>query len=231
MENDSKLKLLTKNEVLKTFKEEGSYLSDPEDYEEGMIIDETPKAIRDSILNENNNDVENALEDLKKLDEFEDNIYKTPRQEKVKKDLENLKSTLNKLSNECKEKEEENLIKALAEVYEPEDYTSKKEHARIFKLDYYIKGMSEIFHTIYRDAFVKYPKIELMKRYVERYKSYYSDIRQLMDFYECKLKNGCTQEELNLLKKSIEDVLDKHNNDVKILFNKFYEKMEEMKNG
>lgn len=71
---------LTKEEVLKIFKEEGSYLSDPKDYRPGMIIDETPKVIRDSILNDDNDDVERTLEGLKELDEYESKHVKGARE-------------------------------------------------------------------------------------------------------------------------------------------------------
>lgn len=63
------MEFLTENEVLKILKED-SYLSSPEDYRPGMIIDETPKAIRDNILNDNNKiskHVEGALETIKRL--------------------------------------------------------------------------------------------------------------------------------------------------------------------
>ena len=69
------MKLLTKEEVLQIFQEEGSYLSDPADISPDKFCNETPKAIRDSILSGNNNDVEDTLEALKRLDALEKKLY------------------------------------------------------------------------------------------------------------------------------------------------------------
>lgn len=71
------MKLLTKEEVLQIFQEEGSYLSDPADISPDKICNETSKAIRDSILSDDNGDVEATLEALKELDELEKKLYGT----------------------------------------------------------------------------------------------------------------------------------------------------------
>ena len=239
MKNDKEdMSHLTEEQVLEILKED-SYLSDPKDYKEGMIIDETPKAIRDSILSDDNHHVEGVLEALKRLDEYEDKLYGvTPRQKKAKEDLDNLvkgikecKEQIDILNEIHKKETEENLIKAMMKVYDPEDYVSKKEHARVLNLDGYVKNMSGIFHTYRRNAFDKYPMIDFMDHYVYCYQRHYSDMRQLLDFYKYKLENGYTQEEIDITKKSIEECFDKYKNDVVTFLNRYYEKMEKKKNG
>ena len=58
---------LSKEFVLKEFKENGSYLSNPEDFSKDKLCNETPEKIRDSILN-GNNDVEDTLKALEEWD-------------------------------------------------------------------------------------------------------------------------------------------------------------------
>ena len=69
------MEFITKEDVLQIFHEDGSYLSDPADISPDKFCNETPKAIRDSILSGNNNDVEDALEALKRLDALEKKLY------------------------------------------------------------------------------------------------------------------------------------------------------------
>lgn len=60
------MEFLTEEEVLQILKED-SYLSDPADISPDKFCNETPKAIRDSILKENNGHVEGARETIKRL--------------------------------------------------------------------------------------------------------------------------------------------------------------------
>ena len=69
------MEFITKEDVLQIFHEDGSYLSDPADISPDKFCNETPKVIRDSILSGNNNDVEDALEALKRLDALEKKLY------------------------------------------------------------------------------------------------------------------------------------------------------------
>ena len=69
------MEFITKEDVLQIFHEDGSYLSDPADISPDKFCNETPKVIRDSILSGNNNDVEDALEALKRLDTLEKKLY------------------------------------------------------------------------------------------------------------------------------------------------------------
>lgn len=69
------MEFITQEEVLQIFHEDGSYLSDPADISPDKFCNETPKVIRDSILSGNNNDVEDALKALERLDALEKKLY------------------------------------------------------------------------------------------------------------------------------------------------------------
>lgn len=60
---------LTEDFVLKIFKKEGSYLSDAKDFAADKLCNETPKEIRDSILNGNHNDIEDTLKAIQEIEE------------------------------------------------------------------------------------------------------------------------------------------------------------------
>ncbi|MCX2717797.1 hypothetical protein OQH61_08640 [Helicobacter sp. MIT 21-1697] len=57
--------------VLKSFKEDGSYLSESRDISPEKVCNETPQTIRESILNGNHKDVENTLKSLEEIEAFD----------------------------------------------------------------------------------------------------------------------------------------------------------------
>lgn len=67
------MEFLTEEEVLQILKED-SYLSDPADISSDKFCNETPKAIRDSILKENNGHVQGAIETLKRIDALKEKL-------------------------------------------------------------------------------------------------------------------------------------------------------------
>lgn len=69
------MEFITKEDVLQIFHEDGSYLSDPADISPDKFCNETPKAIRDSILREDDSHIQGALEALKRLDALEKKLY------------------------------------------------------------------------------------------------------------------------------------------------------------